>query len=144
MYLAVTQEQQQEVLKLITGQLLKEQQAEARAKKQKEESEAAKARIAAGARVVAQAASRDLHDDADTIPAQVSPWPTHNAQEQWKWALSHSCKSKKCKIAVEHPICHLQAGRLVLLNLMKEELHDREAACLRVSACVSGCFATQK
>ena len=68
----MVQEQQQEVLKLITGQLLKDQQTEARAKKQQEDQAASKARVAAGARAIAQAAGRDLHDDADSIPAQVS------------------------------------------------------------------------
>ena len=99
MDVGVVQEQQQEVLKLITGQLLKEQQAEARTKKQKEESEAAKARIAAGARTVAQSAGRDLHDDADTIPAQVSTCPIHDAQCYCKWAPSHCCKSMSQKNA---------------------------------------------
>ena len=75
----MVQEQQQEVLKLITGQLLKEQQAEARAKKQQEDQATAKARVAAGARAIAQAAGRDLQDDADTIPAQVSALPGYMA-----------------------------------------------------------------
>ena len=66
------QEQQQEVLKLITGQLLKDQEAEAKAKKQKEEAEANKQRMTARAREIAAAAAHDMQEEPEVIPSQVT------------------------------------------------------------------------
>ncbi len=71
----VVQEQQQEVLKLITGQLLKDQEADAKAKKDKEVAEATKLRVAARAREIAAAAAQGLHEEPEAIPPPVSLLP---------------------------------------------------------------------